>query len=313
MVNRPVPPDPHATFAALQRRRHLRTRLILRDAREFKALFEAGAHLELGYASLGDLAEDLGYSADEGRRLYSLARVLEWMPGLESLLFSGRVNVEKAAALARLLDTPGAIRERDTWLLWMERDCTSGFQRRVNRRVEETLRGEAVEKVSFWLTQKGVEDFRRCRGLLSRRAERRVTRGEALEEIASYFLQREDPLAARPGERRVGETGEIRSRYIPIEVRRAVRARAGERCEAPWCTFDTWLDYAHIVPHRLGGSREADNLLLLCGRHHGFVDDGILKVRVSNGQVEFVDPWGRAREGPRIGPPVVEAQVVDSS
>lgn len=263
-----------------------------------------GGHQELGFASVGELAEELGLSAREGRMLCALGRALEGWPGLEERVRDGRCNPEKGAAFARLLDVPAAVRPGDDWLGAAEEEPTTEFLRRVGGRVEETLRGVPVERLSFWVSQGGMADFRHCRALASRRAQRRLSRGETLEVVAARFLEAEDPLRAGKRRRRAGATAGTPGRHVPAEVRRAVLGRARSRCEFPRCGLDTWLDFAHLRAHRHGGSREADNLLLLCGVHHRALDAGLLRVRVEGGRLRFRLPGGQEREGPRLAPEV---------
>jgi 5-methylcytosine-specific restriction endonuclease McrA len=64
-------------------------------------------------------------------------------------------------------------------------------------------------------------------------------------------------------------------KYVPVALRRLVRARAGERCEycliAERLTFALhWVD--HIVAEKHGGQTEGGNLALscvLCNQHKG--------------------------------------------
>ncbi len=294
---------------AIRARRPERIRLALLDARDLWRVLRIGGLDALGFSNPGDLAESLGLSADEGRRLLSLAGALDGWPGVpgwpgaEERLLDGRLNPDKAASLARLLEIEGATRPDDTWLAWAEQESTADFQRRVNRRCEEALRGEPVEKIGGWVSQDGVASFRRARKILSRKAERRVSRGEAIEVLAEYYLDREDPMRVEARRRRLADTEEIPGeRTIPAEVRRAVRARARDRCEFPRCSFDTWLEFAHIFPHRLGGSREAHNLLFLCGTHHRAMDGGVLRVHVSEGKAHFTNRWGMLFDGPLLAP-----------
>jgi len=41
---------------------------------------------------------------------------------------------------------------------------------------------------------------------------------------------------------------------------------------------DIHLQFAHIKAHRHGGSMCADNLILLCSRHHFFLDSEMIKL-----------------------------------
>jgi hypothetical protein len=53
------------------------------------------------------------------------------------------------------------------------------------------------------------------------------------------------------------------SRHIPEHVKRAVRARDGNRCRN--CKVETeFLHYDHIIPHDLGGPTNAANIQRLC-------------------------------------------------
>jgi len=292
-----------AVLESLRRRRPVRVRLLLRDARDLLHLAESPEFLSLGFSHVADLAESLGISADEGRRLLSLARALRAWPEVEARLLDGRLNPEKASAPARLKEIDGALHLGEDWLALAEQETTLQFQRRVNRRCEETLRGEPVERVSGWVTCHGMEAFRFARRILSRRARRRITRGETIEALSHYFLDREDETRVAAGVRRVGDTSDLPGiRTIPEEVRRIVRERAHFRCEFPRCSYDTWLEYAHIVPHRLGGSREARNLLFLCGVHHRAIDCGIFEAFVEDGQAMFVSRYGFLFLGPVLLP-----------
>jgi hypothetical protein len=60
---------------------------------------------------------------------------------------------------------------------------------------------------------------------------------------------------------------------IPADVRRRVRARAGERCGyclSPQHLVLGWLEVEHIVPTARGGSDDEDNLWLSCRMCNGY-------------------------------------------
>jgi len=70
------------------------------------------------------------------------------------------------------------------------------------------------------------------------------------------------------------------------------RARAFARMNSSG-HYDIHLQFAHIRAHRHGGSRAADNLLLLCSRHHFMLDAEMITLidRVGD-QFIFVDLLG---------------------
>jgi len=42
------------------------------------------------------------------------------------------------------------------------------------------------------------------------------------------------------------------------------------------CGFDRFIEYAHIIPRREGGTIHPDNMLVLCPNHHRLFDGGAL-------------------------------------
>jgi hypothetical protein len=71
--------------------------------------------------------------------------------------------------------------------------------------------------------------------------------------------------------------------YIPIELRRQVRADAGGRCgycHTPEALIGMPLEYEHLYPEARGGPTVRENLWLACTRCNGFKGD----------RVEVVDP-----------------------
>ena len=114
----------------------------------------------------------------------------------------------------------------------------------------------------------------------------------ALAEIFSKaldaYLDREDPLrrpgrragAGVPSEGGQGEAGiptsEVRcakGRYLPVDVRRAVAARSGGRCEykdaktGRRCEGRAGLKWDHVRPYALGGPATVANIRQLCPAH----------------------------------------------
>jgi hypothetical protein len=72
---------------------------------------------------------------------------------------------------------------------------------------------------------------------------------------------------------------------IAPALRREVLRRDRRRCAVPGCRHSTFLDLHHILAREQGGQHEADNLITLCGAHHGAMHRGELRVqgRVSVG------------------------------
>jgi hypothetical protein len=71
----------------------------------------------------------------------------------------------------------------------------------------------------------------------------------------------------------------------PPAVRREVFWRDRGRCVVPGCRNTTYLDIHHLDLRSEGGVNGADNLVLLCGAHHGALHRGRLRIdgKVSTG------------------------------
>ena len=62
-------------------------------------------------------------------------------------------------------------------------------------------------------------------------------------------------------------------RTVPSALRRALDARARNRCQFPGCTHRYYLDAHHVQHWSAGGETSLGNLVLLCRRHHVLVHE----------------------------------------
>jgi hypothetical protein len=84
--------------------------------------------------------------------------------------------------------------------------------------------------------------------------------------------------------------GGRRSRTIPPALRRALKRRDGG-CRFPGCENRRFVDAHHIRHWAQGGETIAENLVLLCRRHHRAVHEGGYSVDRDG---RFYYPWGGA-------------------
>jgi hypothetical protein len=56
---------------------------------------------------------------------------------------------------------------------------------------------------------------------------------------------------------------------IPAKVRRFVELRDGNRCRIPGCRSTRCIELHHIVHQEDGGTHEPENIVSICGGHHG--------------------------------------------
>jgi hypothetical protein len=94
----------------------------------------------------------------------------------------------------------------------------------------------------------------------------------ALTALVGELTRKQFGATARPRRSR-GRARE--TRYIPSEVRRAVRRRDGGRCafvsrEGRRCTERAFLEFHHVLPYAAGGKATVDNIQLRCRAHNQY-------------------------------------------
>ncbi|MDQ3978969.1 MAG: HNH endonuclease [Actinomycetota bacterium] len=95
-------------------------------------------------------------------------------------------------------------------------------------------------------------------------------------------------------------------RTVPPWLLRLIRRRDGG-CRFPTCTSIRWTHAHHLVHWADGGPTDADNVLLLCGRHHRLVHEQGWRIEGSpEGELTFVRPDGTPLA---TGPPQLRADV----
>jgi hypothetical protein len=77
-----------------------------------------------------------------------------------------------------------------------------------------------------------------------------------------------------------------KSRVVPTNIQRAVRARDNNCCVFPGCRNSRFLHCHHIEHWSNGGETSLDNLVLLCTKHHTLVHEGGFRI-----ERDFKDGW----------------------
>jgi hypothetical protein len=163
------------------------------------------------------------------------------------------------------------------------------------------------------MSSKDRETFERARQIACQKEGKVLDEGQTIGVLSEHYLDSFDPERVEEGKRRVEDTCNSHSRYIPASVKREVRRRSGGCCQWPRCDNRIFLNFAHRKWHSRGGSREAANLLDLCLVHHALLDAGWIRVEGPSDAPIFYewDPgadgrgaWRRVT-GPR-GPPEEE-------
>jgi hypothetical protein len=261
----------------LKRRRRAR-QLLIDTARDFGRIQRSGHYVFRACSSIAQFGEELGYSAREARMLASVGRALDFLPELEEEILQGRISPDAGAVLAKLFKRPGLIREGDDWIAWARKWSAQELAEKIRERLREEESGEQASTYSFTLTASGREKFERAWQLASRKKDKALTHGEAVEVLADDYLDRYAPERKTPRKRRMPDTADHPGRNVAAEVVRELLDRKGDRCNVPFCDHRIWLQKAHHVPHSEGGGREAKDLHNVCCEHHGLFDTGLMRI-----------------------------------
>lgn len=252
-------------------------------AEHFLVIDESGHYLFEGGSSVRQFGESLGFSAAESQAFVDAARAMRIKPEVRRRVLSGRISFEAAAALFRILRDEKLIRPGEDWLLKAEGLGVRELRRRIKERIIEVRRSGTPARLTVVLSSEALDKFQRAKDVASRIARRDLDEGQTIEVLSDHYLSSFDEDRKQPRKRRMPDTRSHPGRGIPASVRRKVRerARSGSRvcCQYPNCRNHRYLEYCHIKPHSKGGSREADNLLLLCPTHHALLDARWIRVK----------------------------------
>lgn len=132
---------------------------------------------------------------------------------------------------------------------------------RSNPRTEERI------QLSFSVTASDYDRFQRARAKASRKHGPGVSIEAIFVEMLAKYVDEATSSERRP------KPPANRNRHIPAATRRTVFRRDDARCrfvgpDGHRCSATLDLQIDHVVPYARGGSHDATNLRLLCGKHN---------------------------------------------
>jgi hypothetical protein len=71
-------------------------------------------------------------------------------------------------------------------------------------------------------------------------------------------------------------------RLVHPSLRRKLLSR-DRGCRFPGCTHEKWLDAHHVVHWADGGATTAENLVMLCSKHHRLLHEGGFEIKPGAG------------------------------
>ena len=238
-----------------------------------------GIYRELGYSSLFDYClRALSYSESSSGRRVAAARALRANAELAQLFLDGKVNLCTIATAAK------GLREKKTEVC----EIVGKSKREVEllvapvvARIKERIRPVVLEApkaplelevkreqrytISFSVTKEVYEGFEEVKNRLSGKLGAKLSVESVFKELIQQQLNRKSRI--------VKKSPLKRSRYIPSNLKREVRARDGGQCayvspDGVRCSEKRFLQFDHIEAFGLGGNTDNANLRLLCSCHN---------------------------------------------
>lgn len=264
---------------------------------------------KLGYKSMHEYcSQRLKLSDGRAYELINVSRTCTKAPQIKAAIEAGVVSVSAVKRIGRVVNSENAH-------LWIEQASTLR-QRDLERAVAAVDPKEAVKERVKPVAQDrsmlivGISSelevkLQRVRELVAQSSAKPCNLEQALEQMATLFLERKDPVqkaerimqkklaskakstilsnVAQPskGAQPVQKHGVARQTRspIPAAIRHQVMLRDRGECQGKTpqgtrCGCRQWTDIHHIQPVSLGGSNDVGNLLTLCRSHHRQIHGG---------------------------------------
>jgi hypothetical protein len=129
--------------------------------------------------------------------------------------------------------------------------------------------------------------------VVSQKAQKALTAGEAVEVVLSDYLGRHDITEQKDGPRRLPDTRGRPGRAMARGVMRWVETAYGGKCPIWLCDNELLKDRAHIKAKAEDGDQEAENIGPPCCGHHGYHGKGLIQVQEIEGRRYWVNQRGK--------------------
>ena len=248
-------------------------------------------YLEKGYASLFEFTvQNLGYGEDAAYRRIQAMRLLKSIPEIQEKMAAGSINLTTASRLQKFFYDQAKEQEMPAedkleLIQSVENKSSLEVRRELAKRspqiiLQETLRAinELEYELRMIIDAPLKEKLDHLKSLLSHK-DPKMPYQKLFRELADLGLVKWDPLKQKAisGEeqKRIEDPHlEIKSNYIPTQLRRAVWIRDHGCCSfvdsetKKRCGSRHLLQIDHVKPLALGGGHQFNNLRLLCSAHN---------------------------------------------
>ncbi len=253
----------------------------------------------LSYSSLFEYTlKELKYSEGAAQRRISSMRLLKEVPEMEKKIESGDLSLSALSqAQTFFRQEKCGIEQKREILISLEKKSRREVERKLLSLSSEPLKllpdklravSETHSELKILVEAELLEQIEELRGLVATRAPGATVKdlisyaiGHTLKELRPKAPKKPEAVLVPPpsavpklSAQKLQPLAMIKSRYIPVEVKREIWERDGGQCSfkdalsGRRCTSTHGLEYDHIRPFAFGGEPSVDNLRLCCRAHN---------------------------------------------
>lgn len=222
---------------------------------------DSKGYLKLGFSSLFDyLVRGLGYSEATAYQRQACVRLSREIPEIKQKIDQGRLSMSAVTTVYKHIRKSSVQEKRDT-LKKIENKST----RQIKTMFAEPMRPLQVKKTTY-------QDKVYIRLELSHTQHQKLERLKALKshkyDLESLFENLIEAELKKSESTEFKPTKSKNPRQISKRLRNHVLKRANYQCQYPGCESDHLLQVDHIIPVRMGGNQNSNNLQILCASHN---------------------------------------------
>ncbi|MEX0799576.1 MAG: HNH endonuclease signature motif containing protein [Bacteriovoracaceae bacterium] len=222
------------------------------------------AFLKFGHSSLLKYCvKELGYSESAAYRRIKALKITQELPAVKKQIEEGTVNLSQLCKAQNLFDNHQketkkrlATEEKRDLLKKIEKKNCFDSENKIRKELNMPLK---KRRIQIEASEKTYEKWIKFKG--------RMAHKQMTDEMLLCFAIRKAWELVEPGREYKTRPNNKKSRYIPVQVRRALLKQANFQCSMQGCESSYALEIDHIKPVREGGLTEKSNLRVLC-RHH---------------------------------------------
>jgi hypothetical protein len=271
-------------------------KLLIQVLRYLREIQDRKVYLDLAYPSMFEFCvKYLGYSEGAAQRRISAMRLIKEIPEVEEKVESGKLHLMALSQASQFFNQFEEVRESKLEILESlenksKRQCELELLKLVpdHQKQEFIIKSKKEERsLTQDLTEIRVVINRELKVKLEKIMQLRSHKNpkssyaELLEDLADMALKQLDkkllPQMLVPPPVAVEKSDYLRSRYIPLKIKKFVWQRDKEQCQFRdpktnrQCSSKHFIQVDHIKPYSYGGSStDPNNLRLLCGQHNRY-------------------------------------------